>query len=223
MRTVELSSITDEQVYGPLRGKCCLKPGEAVSGTLFFGGAGIDGSYIRSVVSAMHAAGVASAVYVDRDKWSGGTLLDAFVGVRFAREYDPKFPLLLRANPRPAEQFNLVGYSYGSLLAAQVAAKYALRGTRVNHLVLIGSPISHNFLQFLKGIPAIKKIVVLDLDEHGDPIYAGMPYHEVAISAPILGYQMTRQSGHFYYSVDGPVGQDRHRALANYLYEQGLR
>lgn len=223
MRTVELSRSLEKQLLGPLQGKCCVAPGESISGTLFFGGAGIDGNYIRSVVSEMHDAGIESAVFVDRDKWSGGTVLDALIGVRFAREFAPNFPLLLRANSRPGEQFNLVGYSYGSLLAAQVAAKYGLKGTTVHHLVLIGAPISRNFLNLLRHAPAIKKIIVVDLNEHGDPIYAGMPYHEVAASAPLLGYQMTQQEGHFYYSVDGETGKQRHRELARYLYELGLR
>ncbi|MFL1405039.1 alpha/beta fold hydrolase [Marinobacter sp. M1N3S26] len=223
MRTVELSRSPETRQFGPLQGKCCIMPGDSISGTLFFGGAGIDGSYIQSIVSEMHDAGISSAVFVDRDKWSGGTVLDALVGVRFAREYDPNFPLMLRANSRPGEQFNLVGYSYGSLLAAQVAAKYGLKGTTVHHLVLIGAPISQTFLNLLRKTPAIKKIIVMDLDEHGDPIYAGIPYHEVASSSPLLGYQMARQKGHFYYSVDGETGKRRHGELASYLYDQGLR
>lgn len=223
MRTIELSRSQRSQSFGPLKGKCCVAPGEPISGTLFFGGAGIDGSYIKSMVSEMHNAGIESTVFVDRDKWSGGTVLDALVGVRFARELDPNFPLLLRANPRVGEQFNLVGYSYGSLLAAQVAAKYGTRGTKIHHLVLIGAPISSNFLNRLRNMPSIKKIIVIDLNEHGDPIYAGMPYHEVAYSAPLLGYQMTQQEGHFYYSVGGDTGKKRHEELASFLYNQGLR
>lgn len=40
------------------------------------------------------------------------------------------------------EQFNLVGYSYGSVLQAQVALKLANSGQTIDNLVLIGSPIS---------------------------------------------------------------------------------
>lgn len=40
------------------------------------------------------------------------------------------------------EQLNLAGYSYGSVLQAHVALNLAESGTRVDNLILIGSPIS---------------------------------------------------------------------------------
>jgi aryl carrier-like protein len=108
----------------------------------FLGGAGLDGIYIPKLIKAFHQAGITSAIYLDREKWSAGTAMDATIGVFFGRDYDPRFPMLLRSNPSSHKQFNLIGYSYGSLIAAQLAAKYAQRGSFVDYLVLIGSPIS---------------------------------------------------------------------------------
>lgn len=101
-------------------------------------------------------------MYVDRDKWSGGTALDAGIGSVLGRDYDPRFPMLLRHSLSNALQFNLIGYSYGSIVAAQLAAKYAIKGTVIDNLVLIGSPISLEFLQRLKNIAQIKKLIVID-------------------------------------------------------------
>jgi surfactin synthase thioesterase subunit len=43
---------------------------------------------------------------------------------------------------KEGEQFNLAGYSYGSVLQAQVALELANSGQVVDNLILIGSPIS---------------------------------------------------------------------------------
>ena len=49
----------------------------------------------------------------------------------------------LAENPlEEGEQFNLAGYSFGSVLQAQVALKLADKGTYIDNLILIGSPIS---------------------------------------------------------------------------------
>ena len=46
-------------------------------------------------------------------------------------------------NPlKEGEQLNLTGYSYGSVLQAQVALKLADKGYKINNLILVGSPIS---------------------------------------------------------------------------------
>ena len=217
---------TDNRVqhYGPLKGECCTQPGEQTSGTYFFPGAGMDGAYIRPMVKAMRDAGINSAMYVDRDKWSGGTAMDAAVGSVLGRDYDPRFPMLLRVSANEAaSQFNLIGYSYGSVVAAQLAAKYARQGTVVDHLVLIGSPISQSFLGMLRDIAAIRKVVVIDLNEHGDPIYAGMSVSELFMELPLLASQMPESEGHFYYAEPSEVGNERRRKLAAELYRVGVR
>jgi|SRR5690554_1310210 len=220
----EVTTDDRTQNYGPLKGECCTQPGEQISGTYFFPGAGMDGAYIRPMVKAMREAGINSAMYVDRDKWSGGTAMDAAVGSVLGRDYDPRFPMLLRvATNQTASQFNLIGYSYGSVVAAQLAAKYARQGTVVDHLVLIGSPISQAFLEMLRDITDIRKVVVIDLDEHGDPIYAGMSVIELFMELPLLASQMPHSEGHFYYADPSEVGNERRRKLAEELYRVGVR
>lgn len=183
----------------------------------------MDGVYIPKMIQSFHAAGIKSAVHLDREKWSGGQALDVAAGVLIGREYDPKFPMLLRIHNNSHEQFNLIGYSYGSIIAAQLAAKYSRNGTIVNNLVLIGSPISSNFLSQLKAKKSINNVIVIDLDEQGDPIYAGMKSHELITSTPRLFLQMNESSGHFYYAENGVIGDNRRSVLAKELYQMGLR
>jgi len=120
----------------------------------------LDGEYISKMISAFRNAGITSAMYVDRQKWSAGTAADTSIGVMLGRDYDPRFPMLLRVNKNGGSQFNLIGYSYGSIVAAQVAMKYANGGTKVDHVVLIGSPISRPFLARLKSNKNISRIIV---------------------------------------------------------------
>lgn len=108
------------------------------------------------------------------------------------------------------------------MVAAQLAAKYARQGTTIDHLVLIGSPISQSFLGMLRDVTDIRKVVV-DLDEHGDPIYAGMSVIELFMELPILASQMPDSEGHFYYAEPSEVGNERPRKLAEELYRVGVR
>jgi hypothetical protein len=101
-------------------------------GTYFFGGAGIDGDYIADMVTAFQEVGIADVHAVDGIRWSMndgefsilGTGFDAFIGVLALNE---EIDLGDRINTTPERlinrcdgkgQFNLVGYSYGSLVAA---------------------------------------------------------------------------------------------------------
>ncbi|MGC8050047.1 alpha/beta fold hydrolase, partial [Salmonella enterica] len=61
----------------------------------------------------------------------------------------------------PAEQFNLIGYSYGSLMAAHTAHIYACNGHIIDHLVLIASPIDGDFLEKLQQNKNIKKVLII--------------------------------------------------------------
>jgi pimeloyl-ACP methyl ester carboxylesterase len=130
----------------------------------------------------------------------------------------------------PAEQFNLIGYSYGSLSAAQTAHVYASNGYIVDHLVLIGSPIDGDFLKDLQKNKNIKKVIVINLRQYDDPVFAGISqWRLVFIAAPKLIKQNNESDkknlgiGHFYYRPDSEEGRVRRRQLANYLYQQGLR
>lgn len=52
--------------------------------------------------------------------------------------------------------------------------------------------------------------------------YAGMPEWKLALSTPVLGYQMAQGTGHFYYAPDSPEGKSRRRTLAEELCTAGL-
>lgn len=125
---------------------------------------------------------------------------------------------------------NMIGYSYGSLLAAQTAYFYASNGHIVDHLALVGSPISEKFLDELKRRKNIKKIIVTDLKEYGDPIFAGMSQMRLFMTILKLKKQMSETLGkkdgvgHFYYATATPEGNRRRRELAGYLlFRQGIR
>lgn len=68
MNLAEVTPTASTQQLGPLKGKCCAKPGDALKGTFFFGGAGLDGPYITKMVAALRNTGIRSAVYMDREK-----------------------------------------------------------------------------------------------------------------------------------------------------------
>ncbi|MBL4797667.1 MAG: alpha/beta fold hydrolase [Oleispira sp.] len=223
MQSAEITSQKTTQTVGPLKGACCVKPGEKIKGTFFLGGAGLNGSYIPQIISSFHDSGINSAIYLDRDKWSGGQGADAVIGVFLGRNYDPRFPMLLRLHNNSHSQFNLIGYSYGSLIAAQLAAKYSRKGTIVDHLVLIGSPISKEFLNQLKNNLLIKNIIIINLDTQGDPIYAGMEATDLIYNSLELAQQMGDSSGHFHYAKEGQEGDKRRTQLAQELYSKGLR
>jgi pimeloyl-ACP methyl ester carboxylesterase len=136
---------------------------------------------------------------------------------------------ILGMERNPSSQFNMIGYSYGSLLAAQTAYFYASNGHVVDHLALVGSPISEEFLDELKRCKNIKKIIVTDLKEYGDPIFAGMSQIRLFITILKLKKQMSETLekkegvGHFYYATATPEGNRRRRELAGYLFRQGIR
>jgi pimeloyl-ACP methyl ester carboxylesterase len=223
MQVAEITATNQVGKIGPLKGQCCVKPGSYIKGTYFLGGAGLNGLYIPKLIKEFHEAGIKSAVYLDREKWSAGQYTDASIGVLFGRDYDSRFPMLLRVHPNSHKQFNLIGYSYGSLVAAQLAVKYAGHGSIVDNLVLIGSPISTKFLNMLKGMKTIKKVVVINLDKHGDPIYAGMETSELITGSFSLIDQMSENEGHFYYAKKGTEGDKRRKELSDNLYKLGLR
>ncbi len=120
-------------------------------------------------------------------------------------------------------QFNFIGYSWGSVIASRTALEYARKGTNVDNLVLIGSPINYSLLQAVQEEPNIKNVIVINLDKFGDPTYAGMTDTEIIQSVPILFPQMKKGTGHFYYSAENNEGKIRRRKLAKDLYNKGLK
>jgi Thioesterase domain len=199
-------------------------------GTIYWGGAGLDGPYVEGQLQALRDVGVAhvSAGQVDtarRNFPQVGMFLDALRAGTSLREEDPGDWVLAPPPQATSGAFNLIGYSYGSLIAAQTAAYHARHGFTVNHVVLIGSPIGPGLLATLRSHPRIGQVVVVDLAEHGDPLRAGMPQGELTQATPLLVRQMLAQrgEGHFHYAVDGELGRQRWAALAARLRDAGLR
>jgi len=199
-------------------------------GTLYWGGAGLDGAYIAPQLKAFAAAGIQHVSVgltnsATKQIGEAGMFIDALrAGLTIRYEDGDEWTIGSGMNAA-AQQFNLIGYSYGSLLAAQTANFYAKQGHVVDHLVLIGAPIDVDFLSKLRMRKNIKRVVVVDLKDKGDPIYAGITQWELATTAPTLAEQMKRLrgEGHFYYAhvvADSPT---RWAALAKRLYDEGLR
>lgn len=203
-------------------------------GTLYWGGAGLDGAYIQPQLQALIAAGIKNvSVGLSNTGSAGlpefaktaGTLIDAFrAGVPIRYEDDGEW-VITKGMSSAAPQFNLIGYSYGSLLAAQTANFYSKRGHVVDHLVLIGSPIDAGFLANLRTAPHIRKVAVIDLGDKGDPLYAGMTQMEIVKAIPTLGQQFTsgKAEGHFYYAQIVKDSVSRWKSLAERIFSEGLR
>jgi hypothetical protein len=199
-------------------------------GTLYWGGAGLDGSYINPKLAALKAAGIQHVSVgltntATQSIGAAGMFVDALRAGLTIRYEDADEWVISKGMDSAGTQFNLIGYSYGSLLAAQTANFYAKQGHVVDHLVLIGSPIDADFLRTLRGRRNIKKIVVVDLKDKGDPIYAGISQWELTTSAHVLGDQMKRQQGegHFFYAHVVADSPKRWAELASRLYSEGLR
>jgi RHS repeat-associated protein len=74
----------------------------------------------------------------------------------------------LKNNPlKEGEQFNLAGYSYGSVMQAQVALQLANEGNVIDNLILIGSPISDksDLWKDLKSNKNIKNVIRYDIKD----------------------------------------------------------
>lgn len=201
-------------------------------GTYFFGGAGMGGAYIGDILSKLREAGISPALAGNAARWSAGEgepslfgmMADAVAGVPMLRDgEDTGRDIGLADYGTAGAQFNLIGYSFGSLVAAQVAIKYSQSGGGIDHLVLIGSPISQDFLDELRASPGIGQVVVHDLTHVGDPIYAGIPLLELIGMGPLLAIEYALGDGHFWYSAMTEDGDLRRRHLAASLYEAGLR
>jgi pimeloyl-ACP methyl ester carboxylesterase len=222
-RTAQLTPIADK---APVKVRV-----KVPRGTIYWGGAGLDGGYVQPTLNAFRKAGIDN-VWVGLTntatrKMGGqvGTLVDAIRAGLIIRYEDDDAWQIESGMDRPAQQFNLIGYSYGSLLAAQTANYYAKSGLKVDNLVLIGSPIDKEFLFKLRAHRNIGKVTVIDLREHGDPIYAGMHLKELVAAVPQLVQDMQGEKGegHFYYGHVVPESPKRWEDLARRIYAAGVR
>ncbi|HEY9701121.1 MAG TPA: RHS repeat-associated core domain-containing protein [Allocoleopsis sp.] len=127
----------------------------------------------------------------------------------------------LSENPlEEGEQFNLVGYSYGSVLQAQVAIRLAEQGQVIDNLVLIGSPITDNsdLWSQLNNHKNIKNVIRYDIK--GD--YLSNPKEALAW---ILGaFQNMRDSGpHFDLARPGEETDKSIKIVVEWLRQQGVK
>ncbi|MFJ2987364.1 alpha/beta fold hydrolase [Collimonas sp. NPDC087041] len=195
-------------------------------GTLYWGGAGLNGPYIDDQIQALLKAGI-QHVYRGVNT-TGYDKTDALWTATTLRYQDTDEWTITSGLDNPSGQFNLIGYSYGSLLAAQTANFYANQGHVVDHLVLIGSPIDSGFLNALIMNKNIKSVIRINLTDADDPLFAGMSQMELIASAKTLMNQdaasgTRRGIGHFYFRPDSDEGRERRARLATFLYNQGLR
>lgn len=200
-------------------------------GTLYWGGAGLDGPYIKPQMAAFQKAGIGHVnvgLTNTANKDFGvitGALIDAIRAGIVIRYEDDGDWIITSGMSDASPQFNLIGYSYGSLLAAQTANFYAKSGHIVDHLVLIASPIDNEFLIKLKRTTNIRKVIVLDLTQFGDPIHAGITQAALIEGTAILRRQQAAGlgEGHFYYAHVVKDSNVRWAHLAQTLASEGLR
>ena len=132
-----------------------------------------------------------------------------------------------RSAPRNEDTFNIIGYSWGAVVAARMALFYASEGVEVDFLGLVGAPVNNSLLSSVRRVSLIKKISIQNLTAQSDPIYAGMSDAEIIAASPLLLGQMlwsTEGSGHFYYSNAGTAESlSRKRRLIVQLIADGLK
>lgn len=135
--------------------------------TIFIGGAGDRGAYKQDFVRALGDAGIGnvrgSPTISMGGSLPGGFLVDASLGVlNNNNDISPRFldnPGLHRTSTNPSEQFNLVGYSWGAVVAAQQASAATSQrygGSANAHMEFAGTRIvgiDGNVLNF--GISAV--------------------------------------------------------------------
>ncbi|WP_039017363.1 hypothetical protein [Halocynthiibacter namhaensis] len=127
--------------------------------------------------------------------------------------------------PRKQDTFNFVGYSWGGVIACLSARLHALAGHEVDTLALIGAPVNPSLLNWVREMPNIKNVIVKNLTEFGDPIYAGMSDASLMGCVPELATSMATKppGGHFYYSGSNTAESiQRKRNLVQILVSQGL-
>jgi hypothetical protein len=198
-------------------------------GTIYWGGAGLDGPYIADQLIALQEAGIKYAYRGVRTYSMPIDFLRSAFTIRYRDSPVDEDWHIKGMEDNPSPQFNMIGYSYGSLLAAQTAHFYAYNGHIVDHLVLVGSPIDRDFLDDLKRQRNIKNVIIRDLKEYGDPIFAGISQVRLVANWLRIGRQMQKTIqtgegfGHFYYASATPEGARRRRDLARFISRHGIK
>lgn len=214
-----------------------IKPATAYvkspKGTIYWGGAGLDGDYIIPTLTAFRNAGIKN-ISVGLTNTATRSLPNkiGILGIFFDTiragltiRYEDDSDWTINSGMTNGEQFNLIGYSYGSLLAAQTANFYAKNGVTVNNLILISSPIDAAFLNHLKNSKRINKVTVLNIKD--DAIYAGITQTGLMNPSAIqkLGKEMQQNKGqgHFYFAHPVPDLPARLKALTEQIASTGVK
>lgn len=192
--------------------------------TYFWGGAGNDdqAEYKEDFVAAFREAGISDPKAVSEAATSNGIAADLIIlphinNVTAASISTPG----VGPDSDPNTQYNLVGYSYGSALAAQQALTDAGNGNVVSNLVLIGAPLNQDLMNAVNSNTNIRNVITINIP--GDPIRAGMSDGAIAMASPQLIIQMARGTGHFTYAGSSATAAERRRSLARDLYGRGVR
>ena len=127
----------------------------------------------------------------------------------------------LKDNPlAEGEQFNLVGYSYGSVLQGQAALKLASGGQVIDNLVLIGSPISDksDLWKQLNSNKNIKNIIRFDIK--GDALSNPQDVYDFIKG----GFQNSDDTGkHFDAARPGGEANKLINTIVQWLKDQGVK
>jgi RHS repeat-associated protein len=129
----------------------------------------------------------------------------------------------LKDNPlKDGEQFNLAGYSYGSVLQAQVALKLASSGHVIDNLILIGSPVSDNsdLMKQLKNNKNIKNIVRYDIK--GDALSNPQDVYDY-LKGAYQGITEGDKAHHFDAARPGKEADKLIQTIITWLQQQGVK
>ncbi|MDQ1094926.1 MULTISPECIES: hypothetical protein [Chryseobacterium] len=131
----------------------------------------------------------------------------------------------LKDNPlKEGEQFNMVGYSYGSFLQAQSALRLADFGQVIYNLVLIGSPISDksDLMKQLKGNKNIKNVTRYDLK--GDALSNPQDMYDYLITGGLIqGGIQGDDAHHFDAARPGNQADQLMNTIVQWLQKQGVK
>jgi len=190
--------------------------------TRFIGGAGVDGGYINDMARAFTSAGISNVTTATSENASTGSTLTDALSVMMTNNVREGGDFTIQTNLAEGEQLNLVGYSWGGIVAAQRANVAAKNGQTIDNLVLIGAPINADLLSAVENNENILNVKIIDLTAKGDPIFAGMSDGEIAASVPTLIKQQSESSGHFFFAPNTDEGASRRDKLAEELVNSGL-
>ncbi len=182
---------------------------------MFFGGIGTAGHYIEDITRAFTDIGGFDAEVGGKGCLTGrfaDSLLDQLLQCLLVFRYRGRKRALGDGQKSYIDRDIdiLAGYSYGGLIAAQIA----LHRVRTDDLVLIACPIGRSLLDALTEHAGVGRVHCLDLTSFGDPIHAGQSTPALLRAIPRLPYQFPGYRGHFHYAQPAPEGRHRHMELA---------